>query len=65
MGKVADSVKYVVLALFACVLFVGSCILCLSNLTPKAPGGMPAIAAVGLIFSVALASYTVNNIGKK
>ena len=53
------------LALFACVLFIGSCVLCLSDLTPKAPGGVPVLAAVGLIISIALAIYAVRNMSKK
>ena len=60
-----DSIKNVVLALFACILFVGSCILTLSDITPKAPGGIPAVAAIGLIVSIALGIYTIRNIGKK
>ena len=65
LSKGGNSIKSVVLALFACVIFVGSCILCLADISPKAPGGMPAIAAIGLIFSVALAIYTVTNLGDK
>ena len=62
LDKAGSSLRSVVLTLFASILFVGSCILCLSDITPKAPGGIPVIAAAGLIFSVALAIYTVNNI---
>ena len=65
LSKGGDTVKNVMLALFACVLFVGSCLLCLANITPKAPGGIPAVAAVGLIFSVALAIYSIRNMSKK
>ena len=65
LNKGGDSIKNVVLALFACILFVGSCILSLADISPKAPGGMPAISAIGLIFSIGLAIYTVKNIGKK
>ena len=62
--KGSDSIKNVVLAFFACILFIGSCILCMTDLRPKAPGGMPAVAAIGLIFSVALAVYTIQNLTK-
>ena len=65
LNKGGDSIKNVVLALFACILFVGSCILALADITPKAPGGLPALSAIGLIFSIALAIYTVKSIGKK
>ena len=65
LNKGGDSIRNIVLALFACIVFIGSCVLCLADITPKAPGGMPAIAAIGLIFSVALAIYTIQSIGKK
>ena len=65
LNKGGDSIKNVVLALFACILFVGSCILALADITPKAPGGLPALSAIGLVFSIALAIYTVKSIGKK
>ena len=65
LGKGGDSIKYIVLAIFAGILFIGSCLLTLADITPKAPGGMPAVSAIGLIFSVALAIYTIQHIGKK
>lgn len=57
--------KNVVLALFACVLFFGSCVLCTTDISPKTPNGLPLIAAVGLVFSIALAIYTVLRMSKK
>ena len=63
--KAGDTVRNVVLAAFACVLFFGSCILCTTDLRPKAPGGMPAIAGIGLIFSVALAIHAILKLSKK
>jgi len=65
IDKSSESIRNVVMALFACVLFFGSCILCTTDLQPTAPGGMPAIAVVGLIFSVALAIYALGNLSKK
>ncbi len=65
LTKGSDTVKNVVLALFACVMFIGSCVLCLSDMTPKAPGNVPVLAAIGLIFSVALAIYAVRSISKR
>ncbi len=59
LNKGGFTVKNVLLALFACVIFIGSCFLCMADIYPKAPGGMPALAAIGLIFSVALGIYTV------
>ena len=63
--KGGDTVRNVMLALFACVLFIGSCILCLADISPKAPGGVPLLAAVGLILSASLAIYAVKSISKK
>ena len=65
INKGGDSIKNVVTALFACIVFIGSCVLCLADIRPKAPGGIPAVAAIGLIFSVALAIYTIQNLTKK
>ena len=65
VNKASTSIKNIVLAVFACVLFFGSCILTLADITPKAPGGIPAISAVGLVFSIGLAIYTVKNLTKK
>ena len=65
LNKGSDTVKNIVLALFACVLFIGSSILCLADISPKAPGGVPTLAAIGLIISVSLAIYAVRSISKK
>ena len=65
INKGADSLKNIVLAIFACVVFFGSCILCTTDITPKAPGGMPAVAAIGLIFSIALAIHAIGKISRK
>ena len=60
-----DTVKNVVLALFACVMFIGSCILTTTDIQPMTKNGQPLIAAVGLIFSIALAIFTVMKMNKK
>ena len=65
LNKGGDTVKNVMLALFACVLFIGSALLCLADLSPKAPGGVPVLAAIGLIVSVSLAIYAIRNVSKK
>lgn len=65
IGKGGDSIKNIVLAMFACILFIGSCILCLANIYPKAPGGIPAVAAIGLVVSVGLAIYAIQCLTKK
>ena len=65
INKGAASLKNVILAVFACVIFFGSCLLCMADISPKAPGGMPAVAAIGLVFSIALAIHAIGNISKK
>lgn len=54
----------VVLAVFACVLFTGSCILCTTNIEPQA-GGMPLMSLIGFVVSVALAIYSVQSMSKR
>ena len=58
-------VKNIVLAVFACVLFLGSSILSSVDIQPKTPSGQPLIAAVGIIFSIALGIYTIRRMTKK
>ena len=65
LDKGGSTIKNITLALFACVLFIGSSLLCLADIRPKAPGGVPVLAAIGLIFSVALAIYAVRCISNK
>ena len=66
MKSVGDHIKNVVLALFACVLFIGSCVLSSVDMTPKTPQGQPLIAAACMVFSIALGIYTVKRMtGKK
>ena len=59
------TVKNVVLALFACVLFFGSCILTTADIQPKTPDGQPLVAAVGMVFAIALGVFTVRRMSKK
>ena len=61
----ADTIKSVVLAMFACVLFFASSILCLTDIQPKAPNGIPLLSVGGFLFSIALAVYTVKKMSKK
>jgi len=65
LNKGSATVRNIMLALFACVLFIGSSLLCLADLYPKAPGGVPVVSAIGLIISVALAIYAVRSVSKK
>ena len=65
MKNVADHIQTVVLALFSCVLFIGSCILSSVDMRPKTPSGQPLIATVGIVFAIALGIYTVRRMTKK
>ncbi|MBR2823727.1 MAG: AarF/ABC1/UbiB kinase family protein [Clostridia bacterium] len=65
LNKVNETTRNVILALFACVLFIGSCVLSSTDLKPQTPDGQPLIAAVGMVFSIALAIYTVRRMSKK
>jgi ubiquinone biosynthesis protein len=65
LEKIGVYVKYVVLSLIACVLFIGSCILASVDLQPKTATGMPLIAVVGIVFAIALAIYSIGKLTKK
>ena len=65
LKSLGDTAKSIVLALFACVLFLGSAILSTADINPKTPDGQPLVAAAGLVFSIALAIYTVKHMSKK
>ena len=65
LKSLGDTARSIVLALFACVLFIGSAILSTADIQPKTPDGQPLIAAAGMIFSIALAIYTVKHMSKK
>ena len=65
INKAENTVFNIILAVFACVLFFGSCILSTADLQPKTRAGMPLIAIVGILFSIGLAIYTVRKILKK
>ena len=65
LDRLGKGVKNVVLALFSCVLFFGSCILSTADIQPRTKGGQPLVAAVGLIFSIALGIYTIKRMTKK
>ncbi len=64
--KKADvTVNNFIYALFACVLFFGSCILATADIEPKTVDGMPVFALFGIIFSIVLGIYTVKRITSK
>ena len=63
--KGAKMIKTLVLAIFACILFIGSCILCTADVEPKTANGMPLIAGLGLVVSVGLGIYVIKKLSKK
>ena len=65
LSKLNETTKNIILAMFACVLFIGSCILSSTNIKPQTPDGQPLISAVGIVFSIVLAIYTIRQISKK
>ncbi len=65
LDKIGSYVRYVVLIIIACVLFLGSCLLCMVDIEPKTINGMPLIAVVGIVFSIALAIFSVRKLFRK
>ena len=65
LEKIGGFVKYIVTSLIACVLFIGSCILAGLDIQPKTNTGMPLISVIGIVFSIALAIYSVSKLTKK
>ena len=62
LERIGVYVKYVVLSFIACILFIGSCILATVDLSPKTSTGLPLLAMVGIIFSIAFAIYSVGQL---
>ncbi len=56
LGKM---VRNIVLAVFACVIFFGSCILCTADVGPVVGENMPLLAICGFLFSIALGIYSI------
>ena len=65
LEKIGFFVKYVVLTIVACILFLGSCLLARVDLEPKTDFGMPLLAMIGIVFSIALAIYSIGKMTKK
>ena len=63
--KAGGAIKNLILTLFACVLFFGSCVLCLSDIEPKTPQGIPILAVAGFVVSIALAIVIIRKLKKK
>lgn len=66
LDRIGVFVKYIVLSLIACILFIGGCILAtIDDLYPKTENGMPFIAIGCIVFSIALAIYSVGKLTTK
>ena len=65
LDKIGVLIKNIILAVFACVLFIGSCLLSMVSIEPRTSSGMPIIAVAGIVFSIALAIYSVKQLSKK
>ena len=65
LDRIGNFLRYVILAIFACVLFIGSCILCLTGLKPRVADDVPLLAVAGILFSIALAIFAVRKLWKK
>ena len=61
MDDARHLVANVVLAIFACVLFAGSCTLCTTGIQPQA-NGVPLVALIGFVAAVALALFATRNL---
>ncbi|MBQ6570289.1 MAG: AarF/ABC1/UbiB kinase family protein [Clostridia bacterium] len=62
LDRIGHFVKYTVLTVVACVLFLGSCILCSVDLKPTVSNGMPLLCVVGFVFSIALAIFSIKKL---
>ena len=65
LDRIGVYIKYVVLSLIACVLFIGSCLLASVDIEPKTSTGMPLLSVAGIVFAIALAIYSVGKLTKK
>ena len=59
LNRISHFLRYTVLTLVASVLFIGSCILCTTSFKPLLPNGVPLLAVAGIIFSIALAIFSI------
>ena len=62
LDLIGEFCRYTILSVFACVLFLGSCILCMTDMEPKVAGDVPLIAVFGILFSIALAIFAVRKL---
>ena len=60
-----STILNLVIALFACILFVGSCILATVDMSPKTRHGIPLFSAGGIVLSISMAVYVIMKMAKK
>ena len=65
LEKIGAFTRNIILAIISCVMFLGSCILGSVDLQPKTSSGMPLLAVIIMVFSVALGIYAVGQMTKK
>ena len=65
LDRIGVYIKYVVLSIIACVLFIGSCILSGVESLPKTDIGRPLMSVAGILFSIARALYSGSKLTKK
>lgn len=65
MNSLSFLIRNIILAIFSCVIFTGSCVLCLTHIGPSMKSGMPLMSAVGFLFSIALGIYSIKQMNGK
>ena len=65
LDRIGYFLKYTVLVLIGCVLFLGSCMLAQVDIQPKTPNGMPLLSVVGIVFSISLTIFAVGKLFKE
>ena len=65
MNSLSFLIRNIILAIFSCVIFTGSCVLCLTHIGPSTKSGMPLMSAVGFLFSIALGIYSIKQMNGK
>ena len=65
LERIGVFVKNIVLAIIACVLFIGGCILGGLDIQPKTSIGLPLLSIMIIVFSVALGIHAIRHMKKK
>ena len=62
LNQIFHFLRYTVLTMVALVLFIGSCILCTTDFKPILTNGVPLLAVIGIVFSIALAIFSIKKL---